>query len=479
MSVLADIRPHPCVLAAFLVLVCAAWVTPAAAARDRDGDGVPNRLDRNVDGDGALNARDPDIDGDGARNGHDRDIDGDGSPNRRDRDIDGDGAPNSRDSDMDCDRVPNRFDRDIDGDGLRNTRDPDSDTDGITSVAKVPRRVRLTRTFFGIAAPHVHAVEGAARRVQLGQIRRTGVGTLRQNFEWALVEPRPGVYSFRAYDSFVADSARHGVSILPVLTNPPAFRSAAPSQGAQRGTYPPRSFGEFAAFANRLVRHYGPAGSFWAANPSVPKRPIRAWQVWNEPHLAAYWPTGPDPAAYTEMLRTVSSGIRAADPGADVVTAALSQSNHGIPLVRFIRGMYRAGAKASFNSLAINPYAPAADQVYKIMRSARRVANRAGDRRVALRVTEVGWATSGPRSPFRLGYSGQAALIKRTWATLVARRKRLRLRGLIYYGWRDLPSYAPLTRDFFGLHTGLLERDGRSKPGRVRFTRSVRAMTAR
>jgi hypothetical protein len=482
MSDFAKIGPLSCVLAALLVLACAPLAAPAAArtsARDLDGDGLPNRSDRNVDGDGAQNAHDPDIDGDGAGNGHDRDVDGDGSLNRRDRDIDGDGAPNWRDSDMDCDRVPNRFDRDIDGDGLGNPRDPDSDTDGVTSVAKLRRKVRLPKAFFGIVATHAYAVEGAARRVQLEQIRKTGVGTLRHNFEWTVVEPRPGVYNYGVSDSFVADAARQGLSILPVLCNPPPFRSSQPAQGAQRGMYPPRSLGEFAAFAHGLVRRYGPGGSFWAERPGLPQRPIRAWQVWNEPHLAAYWPTGPDPAAYTAMLKAVAWGIRTADPSAEVVAAALSQSNLGMPLNRFIRGMYRAGAKGSFNSLAINPYAPAADQVYKLMRGARRVANRAGDRRVGLRVTELGWATSGPRSPFRLGYSGQAQLIKRTWATLVARRKRLRLRGLIYYSWRDLPPYAPLTRDFYGLHTGLLERDGRSKPSRARFTKSVRSMTAR
>ena len=94
-------------------------------------------------------------------------------------------------------------------------------------------------------------------------------------------------------------------------------------------------------------------------------------------------------------------------------------------------------------------------------------------------MTELGWATGGPRSPFRPGYRGQGELIKRTWATLVRRRAKLKLRGLIYFGWRDLPPYAPLYQDFYGLHTGLLERDGRSKPSRARFTRAVRAMSAR
>ena len=35
------------------------------ARQDRDGDGIPNRHDRDIDGDGIPNRRDRDIDGDG------------------------------------------------------------------------------------------------------------------------------------------------------------------------------------------------------------------------------------------------------------------------------------------------------------------------------------------------------------------------------------------------------------------------------
>ena len=41
----------------------------------------------------------------------------------------------------------------------------------------------------------------------------------------------------------------------------------------------------YAKYASELVRRYGPRGYFWRRNPSLPKRPIRTWQIWNEPHL--------------------------------------------------------------------------------------------------------------------------------------------------------------------------------------------------
>jgi hypothetical protein len=492
---------------------------PNRRDRDMDGDGRSNRRDRNLDGDRKRNSRDRNIDGDSKRNGRDRemdadrirnsrdrdidadwvkncpndrdmdadripnsrdrDMDADGIPNARDPDIDSDGRPNGSDSDMDCDRIPNRFDPDIDGDGLVNYLDPDSDADGISESGELPEGVRLPRNFFGLVAPHAYAAEGAPRFAQLNQIATTGVGTLRHTFEWSDVEKAPGIYDFGLYDSFVGDAARYGFTVLPILFDPPSFRSSRPASGANRGTYPPASNADFATFAARMVRRYGPAGTFWLNHPLIPRHPIGAWQIWNEPHLNVYWPAGPNPAAYTVMLKTVSAGIKQADPRAEVIAGAISQSNLGVPLASFLQGMYDAGARDSFDSIGVHPYAPAADQVAEIMLEVRRIADRNGDPGAALRVTELGWSTGGPPSPFRTDRVGQAELIRRSWAALVRRQGQLKLAGLIYFGWRDLIPYAPLFQDFFGLHTGLLELDGRDKPARAAFADVVHALSAR
>ena len=48
---------------------------------------------------------------------------------------------------------------------------------------------------------------------------------------------------------------------------------------------------------------------------------------------------------------------------------------------------------------------------------------------------------------------------------IVAKMKlpTLRIRGIVYFAWRDAPPYAGGT-DFWGLHTGLLAQDGSGKP---------------
>jgi polysaccharide biosynthesis protein PslG len=448
--------------------------------REMDGDGVRNSRDKDIDGDRLRNCpRDPDMDADRKRNGRDRDMDGDGRPNGRDPDVDADGIPNRRDRDIDCDRKGVRADNDLDGDGLLNYEDPDSDASGSRQTGEIPRGVHLPRSFFGLVADHVAASSGAARAAMLGELRGTGVGTIRQKFDWSQIETSPGVYDFRFYDQYVADVTSRGFSILPVLFEPPGFRSSRPGHGGARGTYPPSSNAEFGRFAAALVHRYGPTGSFWAAHPGLPRRPLRAWQIWNEPHIRAYWPTGQDPGEYVAMLRAVGRAIKVADPGAQVVAAGLSETNIGIPVDRYLKGMYAAGGRGSFGAVAVHPYASAADLTFDIMARVRRVMNRAGDRRTGIWVTELGWATWGNvKNPFNLGPRGQAELVKRVWATLVTERARLGLRGLIYYNWRDIPPHAPSFQDYFGLHVGLLARNGSAKPARASFARTVRAMSA-
>ena len=81
------------------------------------------------------------------------------------------------------------------------------------------------------------------------------------------------------------------------MTDAPKFWSTAPPGAPLNHVYPPKSNAAFAAFARAIAARYGNDGSFWRDNPSIPRRPIRVWQVWNEPNAKSFWATGVDPAA--------------------------------------------------------------------------------------------------------------------------------------------------------------------------------------
>jgi hypothetical protein len=317
------------------------------------------------------------------------------------------------------------------------------------------------RAFIGLMSTGLVAESPAQLDDTLAQAVQLNAGLIRQTFDWAAIETRPRHYDFRRYDALMRAAATHRLQVLPVLFNPPGFHSSGPPRPSPRGTFPPRHPGDLGVFAAVVARRYGPGGSFWRANPSLPADPIRAWQVWNEPSLPVYWPTGPSPKAYARLLAATGRAIRAVDPRATIVSAGLPQTRIGVPFGAFAEGLYRAGAKGSFDVLAIHPYARDAAGVLAAVAQARALMDRHGDRS-PIWVTEVGWASAGPPSDFTVGAAGQAQRVRDTLLALAARRAQLGLRGIVYFGLKDSALYAG-GHDFWGLHTGLETRGGHRK----------------
>jgi hypothetical protein len=336
-----------------------------------------------------------------------------------------------------------------------------------TSTATTERvAAAVPAGFLGLVSEDAFAARGAARREILDGQRRTGVQLLRQTFDWSAIEPRPGRYRWSVYDDYVAAVATAGLDLLPIVFRAPASQTAKPARGVRltaTTTCQPRSAAAYARFAAALAKRYGPDGTFWAAHPDVPAHPIRAWQVWNEPNLPEYWCQRPDAAQYARLLRAAHTALRGVDPEATVVTGGLPASRRGIPFDRYVRQLLAAGGRGAFEALAIHPYAKDEAAVVAAVRSARRLLDANGARGAALWVTEIGWSSGGPRSSFTVGPKRQAALILATLTTLAKQRQALRLDGIVYFNWRDAPPYAG-KGDFWGLHTGLLEKDGEAKP---------------
>jgi hypothetical protein len=231
-----------------------------------------------------------------------------------------------------------------------------------------------------------------------------------------------------------------------------------------------------AAFAKAAVERFGPGGTLWRENPGVPARPIRAWQVWNEPSLPVYWGGKPDASAYVKLLKAVNDAIKGVDRKAEVVTAGIAPSvlPGAVPIAKYIDQLYKAGGKSAFDTLAINTYARNAGELQRLLHSVRKSMNRRGDRSAQIYITEMGWCDTGPKSRFCVGAAKQASLISSSLRLIRREQRRLRLRGFVYFSWRDGRPYAPDFRDQWGLHTGLLRLDGKPKPSFHAFTRGVR-----
>jgi hypothetical protein len=104
----------------------------------------------------------------------------------------------------------------------------------------------------------------------------------------------------------VQATALAGLDLLPVLVRAPAWAAG----GDDREGAVPTDPQTYAAFVTAMVRRYGRGGAYWAENPAVPSRPVRQWQVWNEPDQTRYWVGQPWAPTYVRLLKPAYAAIR-------------------------------------------------------------------------------------------------------------------------------------------------------------------------
>jgi hypothetical protein len=325
----------------------------------------------------------------------------------------------------------------------------------------------LPRDFIGMnsSPPAIETARGG--RSQLEAERAAGVGIVRVLFGWPSIEVSRGVYDFSGTDSVVADAARSHLDVLPVLLDAPRFLN-----GHGRQIAPPKHAAAIRPFARALVGRYGHGGSFWRQHPNLPRRPIRWWEIWNEPNLPLFWGSRPDPGKYVKLLSAAHAAIVRADPRARVLSAPLSPVA-APDLIAYVRGMYRAGARGKLDAFGLNAYAPKANGVADVVALVHREVSRL-DHGTKIWLTEFGWATGHHPSPYTTLRKGQARRVHRALYRLAHKRRELGLRGVVYYDWRDGSAPGRQHRhDSWVLHTGLRNYFGQPKPALFAFRRTA------
>ena len=130
--------------------------------------------------------------------------------------------------------------------------------------------------------------------------------------------------------------------------------------------------------------------------------PLRAWQLWNEQNSPKYFSPKLDIAEYARLVKKAGKAIHEVDPGADVVlggTWGPANAEVVLPIKPYLQELYAVkGIKKAFDSIALHPYAANTAASLAQLKAARKVANKEGDRKVGLWVTELGWAADGPTS---------------------------------------------------------------------------------
>jgi polysaccharide biosynthesis protein PslG len=298
-------------------------------------------------------------------------------------------------------------------------------------------------------------------------LQDAGVRWVRMNVSWSGLEAG-GKGAWNAgmltdVDYAVDAAHRAGLQVLmPMADGVPYWASADPSKAVVGGVpqwnhyWRPVSFADYADAFGHLVRRYSARG-------------VHDYEVWNEPNLRRFWPSGPDPAQYAAMLHAAAPAIRAADPSATIVLGGLSKSDYP-----WLERLYAAGVdRSDFDAVAIHPYTGsvdpkmcwkqagtdraaidafcAIDAVHDTMRAA-------GDGDKPLWLTEFGWST----------YSGAYGVSEERQAEYLARafrwlEPRPWVKAAFWYSFRNNRFLGDAPADFEA-NTGLLRTDFTPKP---------------
>lgn len=275
----------------------------------------------------------------------------------------------------------------------------------------------------------------------LASMRRSGLVWLRQPVSWADIEPVPGQFDWQALDRIVAavadanrtvpgDRQANPFKLIAVLQDAPAWTRAEDASPSA----PPIDLSDFGRFASAFAARYGDQLDYY--------------QIWHQPNLSANWgDTFVDAAAYADLLREAALNIRAADPTAFILTAALAATLEDGPLnldeLTYLDQLYQVKADRWFDVVATQPYGlwtkpldPSAPDQLNFRRTEliRQVMLNHGDHQTPLWATAFGWVA------LPADWSGQPS----PWSSDLPSVQAPRTAAAIEYARRHWPWLGPM-----------------------------------
>lgn len=248
-------------------------------------------------------------------------------------------------------------------------------------------------------------------------------------------------YDWSRMDAVIDGANRRGLKVLGVV-------SGLPSQDRPAGsplTHGPSNESERAAFAR-----------FAEACATRYKSKVPAWEIWNEPNLARYWSPAPSASSYMATMRVTRDRIKAADPGAIVVSGGTGGASGGSDVDMFVwlQQLYDNGLASNSDAVGVHLYThPFNKNLGEFLRldAYRSILDRNGDASKQLWATEAG-GSSGGASPIdeNLGADFVEQSVER---------------------WTEMPNHGPIMfytlydeggSDFMG-YLGLMHQDGTPK----------------
>ena len=174
---------------------------------------------------------------------------------------------------------------------------------------------------------------------ELDAVAKTGARWLRVHIDWHAVEKERGKFDWAYVDRWVNGARQRGLTVLGLIVNSPEW---AREPGAPMYA-PPAKTADYADFVTAVVKRY--------------QARIRDWEIWNEPNLPRFFGFSDlRPAGYVALLKAAYPAIKLVQPNSTVIVAGLSPAVGVDAPPNFLNDMYIAGAKGSFDAIAMHPY---------------------------------------------------------------------------------------------------------------------------
>jgi aryl-phospho-beta-D-glucosidase BglC (GH1 family) len=286
----------------------------------------------------------------------------------------------------------------------------------------------------------------------LNRMADAGATWVRLDLGWTMIQPTArGEYHMAwgvpMIDKVVNMAHSRGLKVLATFWQTPQWAS-----GSTNKRVLPRDVNDYAAAIK------------WAA--ARWKTQVQAWEIWNEPNAAEFL-SPPDPTAYTRLLKAAYPAVKAGNPNAKVV--------FGGPMfvdTDWISKAYTAGAKGSYDIMAVHPYMGNASYGPEAIDRGRErmthtqvlvdLMKAKGESTKPIWFTEFGWSTHANTATTPVWFHGvseavQADYLKRTFAMVQNRYPQVT--NLFWYTSRDL-----VTGSIHPDNRGLLRRDFSAKP---------------
>lgn len=352
----------------------------------------------------------------------------------------------------------------------------------MTSVRRPLLAFALALIICAAAAP-AHAVEPGVVISQVtgraldpyDQTQNSGSKWVRLFMEWSTIESQDGSYGgLDSWDREINAYNARGVKVLLVVLNSPSWAAAEKSA-------PPREPAKYGEFMEDLARR-------WSGETGGPH--VSAFEIWNEPDADQFWKDGPQPAAYTALLKAAYPAIKRGNPHATVVTGGMVGNNFD-----FLEKLYASGAKGSFDAIGIHTDTACLRTdpddvtyreldgrigrfVFSAYREVREVSLQNQDPK-PLWFTEMGWSTSGGNCHVPGRTDHKAGVDRETQALYLKKAYEcLQSDDYVHVGlWFSLQDVSD--SDLYDHQLGLIDHFGQHKPAFDAFKSFAAAPVAR